>query len=143
MIKLLKTIHDRLETYSGRKVFFLFLSIFVLFLSLGLYIGYLNNLKLKQNELELQKQIVQETPVSTLYEGKIEYINPGYYPNDKISYTLVDSAGKRIILLKSKDQKLSIAENLFVKVKGTLVKTKDGKEDVLNVSEVIIKNVSN
>lgn len=143
MIKLLKDIHDRFERLTGRKVFFLFLVVFIMFLSLGIFIGYLNNQRLKQNEKVLEEHFTGQEQMKSSYEGKIEYLNPGFYPNDKITYVLVDSSGKQIILLKSKDQKLSIAENLFVKVQGTLTKTKDGKSDVLNVSEVIIKNASN
>jgi len=73
----------------------------------------------------------------------LHYINPSFYPNDNLSYVLVDRSGKQVILLRAKDQKLSIAEGLYVKVKGVVMKTKDGKNDVLNVSEVIINNATN
>jgi len=149
MINLLKNIHDKTEKLAGRRILTFFLVIFILFAGLGIYIGYLNSLRLKQNEIELLR--TQESNNQTAkqqlayYEGKIEYFNPSFYPKDKISYVLVDGSGKEIILLKSRDQKLSVAEGLNVKVGGVLSKTLDGSKSVLNVSEVVIKskNVTN
>jgi hypothetical protein len=143
MFTLLKSIHNKSEQISGKKVLILFIAIFAVFLPLGMIIG--NNIKprLNENEILVGKENTQVKESFSYHEGKIEYLNPGFYPNDDISFSLVDGSGKQIILLKSKDQKLNIAEGLLVGVKGTITKTKDGKSDVLNVSEVIIKNASN
>jgi len=143
MLDLLKDIHNKSEQMSGRKVLITFILIFVFFLALGIIIGNLINPKLKEDEILKIEQSTQTQPKVSLYEGKIDYINPSFYPNDNLSYVLVDRSGKQVILLRAKDQKLSIAEGLYVKVKGVVMKTKDGKNDVLNVSEVIINNATN
>jgi hypothetical protein len=143
MFTLLRNTHDKFEQMSGKKILVLFTLIFIICLPLGIAIGNIINSRLKENEMLLNQVSSQPKEVSTYYDGKIEYVNPGFYPNDNISYTLVDGSGKQLILLRAKDQKLVIAEGLFVKVKGAISKTKDVKSDVLNVSEVIIKNASN
>jgi len=71
------------------------------------------------------------------YTGVIKYIPPEYYFDEKISYELVDANKNPIILLKSKDDKLKVAENLTVTVKGTKTKTAEG-EPLLIVTEVMI-----
>jgi len=143
MLDLLKDIHNKSEQMSGRKILVTFLVIFIVFLVLGIVIGDISSATLKESETQkLNGGTITQEKQST-YEGKIEYLNPAFYPNDNVSYELVGASGKQIVLLNAKDQKLSIAEGLFVKVKGTLSKTKDGKADVLNVSEVIIKNATN
>ncbi len=144
MFTLLKKLYDKAETLKGRRLFFIIGSLFVLFIFIGFAVGYAIIPLLNKDEIpkaESSIVIPEKTPV--YYEGKITYVNPAFYPEDQISYSLVDSSGKEIILLKSEDQKLSIAEGLFAKVTGTKTKTKDGKTDVLNVREVIIKSVAN
>jgi hypothetical protein len=128
---------------SGKKILIMFVAIFVVCLPLGMAIGNIIKPKLNEDEILITPKSVQPKVNTVYYEGKIEYLNPGFYPDDNISFSLVNSDGKQVILLRSKDQKLNIAEGLFVKVVGTVTKTKDGKSDVLNVSEVIIKNASN
>jgi hypothetical protein len=142
MMELLKNIHNKSEQMSGRKVLISFILIFIVFLGLGIVIGNLINPRLKESEILKTEENLPPQPSEALYEGKIEYVNPGFYPNDNLSYVLSDRSGKQIILLRAKDQKLNIAEGLYVKVKGVVVKSKDGKNDILNVSEVIIKNAS-
>lgn len=143
MFDLLKNIHNKSEQMSGKKVLIIFIAIFVVCLPIGIAIGNVIKPRLNEDEIPVIKKGTQPVESSSYYEGKIEYLNPGFFPNDNISFSLVDSSGKQLILLRSKDQKLNIAEGLFVKVKGVVAKTKDGKSDVLNVSEVIIKNASN
>jgi hypothetical protein len=143
MFNLLKDIHNRSEQMSGRKVLTAFILIFVVFLALGIFIGNLINPKLKEDEILKTDGTARQQEKESIYEGRIEYINPSFYPNDNLSYVLSDGSGKQIILLRAKDQKLSIAEGLYVKVRGVVAKTKDGKGDILNVSEVIIKNAAN
>ena len=73
------------------------------------------------------------------YKGTIKYVSPQTYPGDDITYKLVNPAKETIVLLKSKDEKLKMAENLTVTVKGVKTKTKSGN-DVLIVSEIIVSN---
>ena len=143
MFTLIRNTHNKFEQLSGKKILVLFIVIFVVCVPLGIVIG--NSIKpiSKEDEIQIGQKTAQVKEKSIYYDGKIEYVNPGYYPNDTISFALVDENGKQIILLSSKDQKLNIAEGLFVKVRGTMFKTKDGKSSVLNVTEVIIKNASN
>lgn len=143
MLTLLKDIHNKSEQMSGKKILVLFVIIIVICLPLGIAIGNIIKPKLNEDEILTGKENDQTKSEFSYYEGKIEYLNPAFYPGDDISFSLADSGGKQIILLKSKDQKLNIAEGLFVKVKGSVTKTKDGKSDVLIVSEVIIKNATN
>ena len=72
-------------------------------------------------------------------KGRIKYTNPANYPEEDISYKLVDKDGKDLILLKCEDEKLKVAENLSVEVRGLQTKTKAGK-NVLIVEEIIISN---
>ncbi len=80
-----------------------------------------------------------DTDKDVSYKGVIKYIPPGYYFDENISYELVDENKNSIILLKSKDDKLKVAENLTVTVKGTRTKTTEG-EPILIVTEVIVSN---
>ncbi len=143
MLSLLKNIHNKSEQMSGKKILIMFVVIFVVCLPLGMAIGNLIKPKLNEDEIQVIQGGTKLNVKLVSYEGKIEYLNPGFYPDDNVSFSLVDGSGKQIILLRSKDQKLNIAEGLFVKVNGAVTKTKDGKDNVLNVSEVIIKNASN
>lgn len=77
---------------------------------------------------------------SVQMKGKVVYLDPHYYPSDKITYYLEDDAGKQMILLKTDDQKLAVVEGLKVIVFGEIEKTKDSKEDVLNVEKIVVKN---
>ena len=56
---------------------------------------------------------------------------------------MVDRDGEEIILLKSTEEILTVAEGLTATVSGRVKKTKDGSEEYLLVSEVTISNVSN
>lgn len=80
-----------------------------------------------------------EEPKENYYEGTIKYIPSTEYPEENINFALLNQEGKRIILLRSEDEKLEVAENLDVKVSGLKTKTEDG-EEVLMVEEVIISN---
>ncbi len=86
---------------------------------------------------EPQNSEVQEDPY---LEGSIKRLAPFDSPDENINYKLIDRDGETIVLLKSEDEKLDMANNLFVKVKGLPTKTTDG-EDVLIVKEVIISSV--
>ena len=82
--------------------------------------------------------ITAEVTKSSL-KGTIKYTSPANYPGENISYKLVDKDGKDVILLKSEDAKLEMAENLRVEVQGLQTKTKAG-ESVLIVEKIIISN---
>ena len=141
MAVLLKDLYFKVENLKGKKLIYTIAVIFLVFILVGVLIGYFMTPRLSEDEV-VGNDIESPSSPKTYYEGKIEYINPEFYPLDDVSYALVDSDGKQIYLLKSVDQKLSIAEGLFVKVSGKMSKLKDKKTDVLIVDEVVIKNVS-
>ena len=141
MAVLLKDLYFKVENLKGKKLIYTIAVIFLVFILVGVLIGYFMTPRLSEDEV-VNDDISSPSSPKTYYEGKIEYINPEFYPLDDVSYALVDSDGKQIYLLKSVDQKLSIAEGLFVKVSGKMSKLKDKKTDVLIVDEVVIKNVS-
>lgn len=146
MLALLKNIYQKTETIKGKKLLYLISIVFFVFLLLGILFGYITSLILNKNEtinIDTSDQTTQTSKDEKTYEGTIRYVNPALYPNDKISYALVDGDGKEIILLKSADQKLAIAENLNVKVTGNLIKNADKTKDVLMVTKINIRNTSN
>lgn len=141
MANLLKDMHDKAEVIQGKRLVGLLISIFVVFLILGASINYFTQEVLNNNEIKEQAKDKKDTRITeeTFEEGIITYIDPQFYPQDKISYYLADNAGKEIILLKAKDQKLEVAEGLFVKVFGKKTKTADGTRDVLLVERVALR----
>ena len=144
MINLLKTLHDRAEEYKGKRLLVLLAIIFVIFALLGILFGYIVSIYGKGNFIESTSGGSGLNAQSgSAYEGRISFVDPNTYPNDNISYILLDKNGKQIILLRAQDQKLVVAEGHFAKVTGSVVKTIDGKKDVLEVAVVILKNVSN
>lgn len=145
MLDLLKQFANKIEAIKGRKLLMLLIVLFVVFTIIGISIGYFTSGGLNKDEITQSNDTGNEvTQIEKTYlEGKIVYVNPEFYPEDSVSYKLVDSAGKEIVLLKAKDQKLSIAENLNVKVAGKVGKLKDGKTDVMVVEEIIINNAAN
>ena len=144
MKELLIDIHNKSEQMPGRKVLLSFIAIFIVFLFIGILIGNIvSKSRLTEDEiLEIAAENGSQVAQS-VYEGKVEYVNPSFYPKQGISYALMDGSGNQILLLRSEDQKLNIVEGLFVKVTGVLSKTTDGKSHVLNVAEVTIKNATN
>ena len=141
MAVLLKDLYFKVENLKGKKLIYTIAVIFLIFILVGVLVGYFMTPRLSEDEM-VGNDIESPSSPKTYYEGKIEYINPEFYPLDNVSYALVDSDGKQIYLLKSVDQKLSIAEGLFVKVSGKMSKLKDKKTDVLIVDEVVIKNAT-
>jgi len=144
MPDLLKELFNKIEGLKGKKLVILLVVLFVLFTIIGLFIGYFTSGGLNENENNnpntVNNSVIQ--PEKIYLEGKIVYVNPELYPLDGVSYRLVDSSGADVVLLKSKDQKLSIVEGLTVRVSGKMGKLKDGKTDVMIVEEVIIKNAA-
>lgn len=144
MINLLKNIYDKIETLKGKSLVIFGASVVVIFLAIGITIGYFTNGELNQNETTEQRPTAVLDPNAMLeYDGKIQYIDPSHYPQDKITYKLVNPNGEEIILLKAKDDKLKLAEGLTVKVKGTKGKTLDNENDFLLVKEIQINTSTN
>jgi len=140
MLNLLTTLYAKIEQLKGKKLVILLMCVFIVFLLIGLGFGYITNKVLNKTE---QTEFVntQETPsAKQYYQGRVVYVNPNLYPNDKISYMLADENGNEIILLKSKDQKLVVTEGHTVKALGKVLKTKIGDKEYLMVEEIIIQN---
>ncbi len=137
-MQLLKDMYNSAEALRGRKLLTVTAILTIVFLGIGIFIGYINNQLLNRNENNAD--ITLPPPVvdtSTTFSGKISYVNPEYYPGEEISYVLTDPSGNDIILLKADDDKLSLAEGLTVKVKGKETVSKAGTK-YLMVKEVII-----
>lgn len=145
MSNLLKDLYNKAEDIKGKKLVYTILAVFIFFTILGISIGYIISPKLNNDEnigsLD-NHQGDRKDPDTVEAEGKVTYVNPELYPLDDISYSLSDYSGKELYLLKSDDQKLSIAEGLFVKVVGKMGKLSDEETEVLIVEEVIINNVT-
>jgi len=146
MLNLLKTLIDKVESLKGRKLIYVLLIVFVSFTVIGISVGYFISRGLKEDETKKSSgdtTVVTPKNEKTYFEGRVVYVNPLMYPGENVSYLLTDSSGKTLFLLKANDQKLALAENLYVKVTGKMEKLSDGKTEVLNVTEVVIKNASN
>jgi hypothetical protein len=144
MFDLLKRLYAKTEELKGRKLLTTIVFIFVSFTLIGVIGGYFMNLRLNKDEISKNST----RPVNTVeekkyYDGKVLYVNPELYPLENISYSLNGSDGKVLYYLRSRDQKLSLAENLNVRVYGLISKMLDGKTDVVDVTEVVITNASN
>lgn len=134
---------SELLNLKGKNLIKLLVIIFVVFAFIGALVTYITSLKLNKNEPApiANQEVVSTAPI--VMQGTVTFIGENAYPEDKISYSLTDVKGDDIILLRASDQKLSIAQGLFVNVKGRKVKTIDGKKDVLQVMEVTLKNGTN
>jgi hypothetical protein len=137
MLALLKDLNARAEELSGTRLLAALAVIFIVFFAFAFGLNYFINTFLKSNEIPGANGNGVEVVVEKSYDGMITYVDPRSYPEDNISYELADAKGKRIILLKAKDQKLEVSEGLFVTVAGTLTKTADG-EEVLMVDKIVI-----
>lgn len=141
MLSLLKTLYIKFEDYRGPRLYRLLLIIVVIFFPVGIFLGYVTNNLLNKSENISNTEVNSLIPTSEkYYEGRIVYIDPNFYPQDKITYILQNAEGKEVILLSAKDQKLQVAEGNFARLYGTINKTKDGKKDVLMVDKVMITN---
>ena len=143
MIDLPNQITSSTETPERKSLYRLLTVVFVVFLIIGSLIGYATSSKLNKNEPNSNESTEVQTTAPATYQGIVTYLGEDMYSNDGVTFSLTDSRGEDIILLKSSDQKLSIAQGLFVTVVGKKGTTIDGKNDVLEVTEVTIKNGSN
>jgi hypothetical protein len=144
MFDLLKRLYIKTEELKGKRLLVVLLFTFTSFTIIGIAAGYFINTRLNKDEKSAsQTQVTPPAEEKKFYEGKVLYVNPELYPLDRVSYSLNDSSGKVLFLLRVNDQKLALAENLNVKIYGKVSKSQDGKMDVIDVSEVVIKNASN
>jgi len=141
MKELLKNTYQNIEALKGKRLIYTLITVFISFLGLGILVGYITNTTLNKNEISDKNSVTIKEKSNKEFSGKVTYVNPEHYPEDEISYVLVQSNGDEL-LLKSKDQKLAIAEGLYVKVSGKISKTKSTKEEVLLVEEVVINNAA-
>lgn len=117
--------------------------LFAVFLIVGLVIGYLFS-RVPNNVTPTTENEVPKTERNlATYEGIVTYIEPFMYQTDEIKYSLLDSLGNEIILLKARDQKLEVSEGHHVIVNGTVKKLTGGKGEYLLVENLVIKNATN
>lgn len=143
MFSLLKKLNENLDSMGFRKLIIVLLNVFVVFLVIGLIAGYIRESTLKQAEppkLDQSTDFNQNSRNS--YEGRVTFIDPLLYKEDNVKFALYDTSDREIILLKAADQKLDLLEGMFVELTGNTVKTKDGQNNILIVSEVTM-NASN
>ena len=145
MSNLLSRINEKTDKTTPSNLLKLGVLIFIIFVPIGLLLGNLISLSLNipetNNVTPVNNNI--DTTKETFYEGTITYINPNMYPNDEITYVLKDDEGNDVILLKSYDQKLAVAEGHKAKVYGSVIKSSNESNTILVVSKVVIVNVSN
>lgn len=147
-MNLLKTLYVKTENIKGKKLLILLSSIFAVFIIIGAGLGYIISSYLNLYEPtdinELQNQNPSDSqPVEVMYEGRVRFIGDDFYPGENISYMLVDNNGEQVMLLRAKDQKLEVVENLSVTVFGFPAKTMDGETEILEVTKVNITDASN
>ena len=133
-----KQAHESVEQVKGKRLLYLLLVVFVVFSVVGFGAGALWDFSFNA---EQSANSTNETPEEIFYEGKVIYINPQFYPDDNISYALVNSKNETIILLKGQspsDAKLAVAEGLWGKAYGQVVQTQNGEEDVLIVDKIVL-----
>ena len=90
MINLLKNLYNKIESLRGKSLIIFGLVVIVIFLIVGITIGYFTNDELNQNETAEQRPAVNLDPNAMQeYDGKIQYIDPSRYPQDKITYKMI------------------------------------------------------
>jgi len=122
-----------------KKLLIVLLNTFVVFLLVGIVVGYIRDLGLKKDETPVTIDTnSKNSSQKASYDGRVMYIDPKQYEADNVKYALYDTKDKEIILLKATDQKLELLEGIFVTVKGDTVMSKSGKKEILIVSEVVM-----
>ncbi len=137
----LHELYFKIENLRGKNLVIFIIPLLLSGVLLGIIMGNFMPQLLKSDE-EYSNVIISDIPPKerSQFEGRVVYVDPRMYPMDKISYVLEDSSGKEIILLSAKDQKLTVVEGLNVVVFGDVEKSKDGKNDVLQVERVLVRN---
>ncbi len=136
-MNLLKTTYDKAETLKGKRLVYTLIAVFFIFLGVGFFIGYLNVRFLNKNETQSALNSIESEAKKDSFTGKISYVNPELYPEDKFTYVLADRDGNNLIFLKADDDKLSIAEGLTARVTGIKMTTRAGNE-YLKVEEIVL-----
>lgn len=137
MMSVLKYSYDYFEGFKGKNLIILLVSVVVFSLLGGLLLGQTPFFSDKSSIIPKKSEDNNIISVFSEKYGRVVYTNPSEFPNDNISYKLVDEDGKDIIFLTASDDKLKVIENTTVKLKGRVVKTSDGLRDVLKVEEVV------
>ena len=139
MLPYASRLYNYFEKFQGKRLIALLVAFFIIFLSLGVAIGQIPILFDNRGGETIIVTEGNQKPVEKVVEmsGKVVYSDASLHPNDNISYKLLDSSGKAVILLSATDDKLKVIEGATVKLQGKLSKTADGKEDVLLVDKVI------
>lgn len=148
MPNIISKLHNKDNKISKRKFIFILAGIFVVFGITGYFLaGLLTSFNGSNDEEKSRSTVIsnnkQEDSSKSSYKGYVKYVDPNFYPNEKISFVLNNSKGKEIILLKADDQKLQVVEGHYVTAKGVVYNSKYGDFDYLMVDEVVIENVTN
>lgn len=143
MLTLLKEINSKADNAYGqlkeqnRQRYFVFIIILIFFVFLGL--GFAGGALVSSGTDFGDAKNVAQTPEEIFYDGQITYVDPQLYSEEDVSYVLQDKSGKVTFLLKSRDQKLVVAEGQWASVYGTVSDSADGKEKVLTVSNIVLR----
>ena len=137
MIPVLKSSYDYFETFKGKRLVIVLVASFALFLLIGIMLGQFGDSTPKDQNIIPENTAAKLQTNQVEKVGKVVYVDPANYPNDTISYKLIDAKGKDIILLSASDDKLKFIEGVNAKLRGKIVKTKDGKNEVLFVEKII------
>ena len=142
MSNLLKDIYDKAEGIKGKKLFYTILITFVLFILIGILIGYTIPPKLTDDEnFDIEEYLTEvKDPGMMEASGRIVSVPDGLYPMDDDLFSLVDYSGNELYLLRADDDTLMVAEGLFVTVTGKMDELNDGQTKVLVVEEVVIQS---
>lgn len=146
MLSLLTQLYTDAENLKGKRLLNILTIVFFVFIVVGSILGYVTYVSLNKSEQTKQDAVNNAKTSSNIlasYKGQVTFVGENMYPLDSVKYVLTDAEGNDIILLRSDDAKLSVAEGLYVEVTGRKSKSRDGKNEILSVEKLVIKNVSN
>jgi hypothetical protein len=139
VIPAIKRLYDYFEYLPKKKLYSIALGLTLLCLIVGIGVGQIPSLFAPKKEavIEVNKDVNAQASDLTEKYGKIVYVSPENYPEEQISYKLIDDKTRKdMVLLKAADQKLKFAEGTTAKLLGKMQKTKNG-EDVLFVEKIV------
>ncbi len=139
MIPAIKRLYDYFEFLPKKKLYTIALGLTILCLVVGIGVGQLPSMVSPKQETTPNVNNTGQVQASDLTEkyGKVVYVSPENFPEEDISYKLIDDTTRKdIILLKAADQKLKFAEGTTAKLLGKIQKTKNN-EDVLFVEKIV------
>jgi hypothetical protein len=143
MPNLLSTFNNKADEYHGIRFAKMLVILFVIFLVLGLSIGLVVGRFSPSSQEGEETNPKQAELNQSSFEGVVTFVEPLLYPGENISFALINTRGKEVILLKAKDKKLEVSEGHYVTAYGEKYKTKDGKDEYLLVDTIVIKNAAN